>query len=115
MIMTKEIHIVASNVSAAKDRKFCFDTYEKILDSVMNASKIVFNLSFDKTKDSFTINFGCKVCQEGDWLWILIKEYLSCIFETESKVSILIDEIEQDGNGVTYRMHKYSPRIDAMI
>ena len=106
--MTKEIEINVKRIKKAHDKKYCFETYESILSSIFDF-ECVSNLKFDKDTDSFHIEFNMKVCRGGDLLWILIKEYLSTIIETESNVDIEITEREQKGIGVVYKMYRYTP------
>ena len=75
VLMTKSIEIKADNIRKAKDQKYVFETYENIIESIMEfdcASKLAFN----KDKDSFLIDFDLKICKSADMLWILIKEWL---------------------------------------
>ena len=108
VIMTKEIEINVKRIKKAHDKKYCFETYESILSSIFDF-ECVSNLKFDKDTDSFHIEFNMKVCRGGDLLWILIKEYLSTIIETEANVDIEITEREQKGIGVVYKMYRYTP------
>lgn len=108
VIMTKEIEINVKRIKKAHDKKYCFETYESILSSIFDFD-CVSNLKFDKDTDSFHIEFNMKVCRGGDLLWILIKEYLITILETESNVDIEITEREQKGIGVVYKMYRYTP------
>ena len=108
ILMTKDVEIKASNIKKARDKKYVFDTYENILDSIYDFN-CVSKLKFDKDTDSFHIEFDLKVCRGGDLLWILIKEYLITILETEANVDIEIMEREQKGIGVVYKMYRYTP------
>lgn len=108
VLMTKEIEINVKRIKKAHDKKYCFETYESILSSIFDFD-CVSNLKFDKDTDSFHIEFNMKVCRGGDLLWILIKEYLITILETESNVDIEITEREQKGIGVVYKMYRYTP------
>ena len=108
ILMTKELEIKVKRIKKAHDKKYCFETYESILSSIFDFD-CVSNLKFDKDTDSFHIEFNMKVCRGGDLLWILIKEYLSTILETEANVDIEITEREQKGIGVVYKMYRYTP------
>ena len=108
ILMTKELEINVKRIKKAHDKKYCFETYESILSSIFDFD-CVSNLKFDKDTDSFHIGFNMKVCRGGDLLWILIKEYLSTILETEANVDIEITEREQKGIGVVYKMYRYTP------
>ena len=108
ILMTKELEINVKRIKKAHDKKYCFETYESILSSIFDFD-CVSNLKFGKDTDSFHIEFNMKVCRGGDLLWILIKEYLSTIIETEANVDIEITEREQKGIGVVYKMYRYTP------
>lgn len=105
--MDKQININVNSISKAKDKKYVFDIYDKMIDCILSNSKIISGLEFISTKTDFNIQFKCKVCIDGDFLWVMLKEYLSCIAETEPNIEIIIDDIEQTGEGVTYKMYKY--------
>jgi hypothetical protein len=106
-LMTKEIELKARNIKKARDKKYCFDTYEDILSSLFDFD-CVSNLSFDKDIDSFNIRCTLKICKSADILWILIKEWLSTIIETESDVAITITEIENGNNfGISYSFNLF--------
>ena len=108
VIMTKEIEITVKRIKKAKDKTYVFYTYENIINSIFDYD-CVSKLKFDKDTDSFHIEFDLKVCRGGDLLWILIKEYLITILETEANVDIEIMEREQKGIGVAYKMYRYTP------
>lgn len=108
VIMTKEIEINVKRIKKAKDKTYVFYTYENIINSIFDYD-CVSKLKFDKDTDSFHIEFDLKVCRGGDLLWILIKEYLITILETEANVDIEIMEREQKGIGVVYKMYRYTP------
>jgi hypothetical protein len=106
--MTKEIEIKARNIRKAKDKKYVFETYESILSSIFDFD-CVSNLKFDKDEDGFNIRCSLKVSKSADMLWILIKEFMSCIKQTEENVELEISEREQDGIGITYKLYAYTP------
>ena len=106
--MTKDVEIKASNIKKAKDKKYVFDTYESILDAIFDFD-CVSNIRFEKDNNSFNIRFDLKICKSGDLLWVLIKEFLSTIKQTEEYVELQIDEVEPDGIGMTYRLYRYVP------
>lgn len=107
-IMTKQIIIKATNILNAKDKRYVFSTYESILDSIFDFDSAS-NLEFSKDINSFYISFDLKVCKSGDLLWILVKEFLSTIKQTEEYVELEITEIEQATIGITYKLFKYIP------
>ena len=107
ILMTKEIEINADNIRKAKDKRYVFDTYENIIDSIFDFD-CASNLTFEKDNNSFHIKFDLMVCKSGDLLWVLIKEWLYTIIETEHDVSIRITEIESESNfGVTYSFNLF--------
>jgi hypothetical protein len=110
ILMTKEIELKARNIKKAHDKKYCFETYESILSSIFDFD-CVSNLKFDKDQDGFTIRCTLKVSKSADMLWILIKEFMSCIKQTEEQVELEISEREQDGIGVTYKLYAYTPLV----
>jgi len=110
ILMTKFIEIKARNIKKAHDKKYCFETYESILSSIFDFD-CVSNLKFDKDQDGFNIRCTLKVCKSADMLWILIKEFMSCIKQTEEQVELEISEREQDGIGVTYKLYAYTPLV----
>jgi len=110
ILMTKEIELKARNIKKAHDKKYCFETYESILSSIFDFD-CVSNLKFNKDQDGFNIRCTLKVCKSADMLWILIKEFMSCIKQTEEQVELEISEREQDGIGVTYKLYAYTPLV----
>lgn len=108
MIMTKRVKIIAENIKKTKDRKFIFKTYEDILESIFDFSAVATKLFFDKTDDSFVIDFNVKVSKAGDMLLVLCKEYMSLLTQTEESIEVSISELEQDGTGVLYKFYKYN-------
>lgn len=107
MQMEKQLTIVGDNIKLANDKKYVFETYENMLNSLFDFEGIATKIKFDKTDNSFKLQFNLKVCKDGDLLWILLIEYIKTITETEDNVNIMIDEIEQTGKGTTYRLYKY--------
>ena len=110
ILMTKDIEIKARNIKKAHDKKYCFETYESILSSIFDFD-CVSNLKFDKDPDGFNIRCTLKVSKSADMLWILIKEFMSCIKQTEEQVELEISEREQEGIGVTYKLYAYTPLV----
>jgi len=108
ILMEKDIEIKARNIKKARDKKYCFETYESILSSIFDFD-CVSNLKFDKDPDGFNIRCTLKVSKSADMLWILIKEFMSCIKQTEEQVELEISEREQEGIGVTYKLYSYIP------
>ena len=113
MTMQKRIKITADNISKAKDKQYVFYTYELMLKSLYDYQDIVTKIFFDKTSSSFTLSFTLKICKKGDMLWILMKDYLSTILETEEKVAISISEVDEGcKSGIIYKFYNYVPTDD---
>ena len=111
--MKKRINITADNISKAKDKQYVFYTYELMIKSLYDYQDIVTKIFFDKTCSSFTLSFTLKICKTGDMLWILMKEFLSTILETEDKVAISISEVyEGCKSGIIYKFYNYVPTDD---
>ena len=105
--MTKTLNITCSNIQKCKDKKFIFEIYENIISSLFDYDCIS-NLYFNKTKESFAINFDMKVCKTADILWILVKEWLNCIAETENEAEISIIEFEDSKEkGIIYNIRSF--------
>lgn len=96
--MIKRLTIKADNIIKCKDKKFVFYVYDQMIDSLFDFSNIISNLQFNKTDKEFTIKFDLKICHDGDILWILIKEWLSLIVETELTINVKIIETEDLNN-----------------
>lgn len=107
-LMTKYIEIKARNIKKARDKKYCFDTYEDMLSAILQ-SGCAYRTTFEKDIDGFNIRTTFKICKQSDMLWILIKEYMSCIKQTEEQVELEISEREQDGIGIVYKLYAYTP------
>lgn len=108
ILMSKEIEIKVTNIKKSKDRKFIFETFENIIESLFDYD-CASNLKFNKDDNSFNIDFMLQVCKSGDMLWILIKEWLVLILESEQYVDVEITEREQSGIGIVYKMYRYTP------
>ena len=108
IIMSKEIEIKVTNIKKSKDKKYVFETFENIIESLYDYS-CASNLKFNKDDNSFNIEFVLQICKSGDMLWILIKEWLVTILESEQYVDVEIKEREQSGIGIVYKMYRYIP------
>lgn len=103
--MIKRLTIKADNIIKCKDKKFVFYVYDQMIDSLFDFSNIISKLQFTKTDDQFIIQFNLKVCRDADLLWILIKEWLSLIVETELLINIKIIETEDlDNFSIEYNL-----------
>lgn len=106
--MCKHIEIRVSNIKKANDRDFIFYIYESLLNSLFNENKAVKHIYCLRETDYWDINFDLTVGRLGDLTWILCKENLNCIAETEDNIDITINEIEEVGSGTTYKLVKYT-------
>lgn len=103
--MIKRLTIKADNIIKCKDKNFVFYVYDQMIDSLFDFSNIISKLQFTKTDDQFIIQFNLKVCRDADLLWILIKEWLSLIVETELLINIKIIETEDlDNFSIEYNL-----------
>ena len=113
MTMQKRVKINANNINKAQDKQYVFYTYELMIKSLYDYQDIVTKIFFDKTGGSFTLAFTLKICKTGDMLWILMKEFLSTILETENKVAISISEVDEGcKSGIIYKFYNYVPTDD---
>ena len=108
-IMTKKLEISVRNINKANDKNFIFYIYESLLNNLFKENKSVRHIYCLREKDFWEIRFDLIVGKYGDLTWILCKENLNCIAETEDNIDITINEIEQFGSGTTYKMIKYQP------
>ena len=114
MTMQKRVKITANNINKAQDKQYVFYTYELMIKSLYDYQDIVTKIFFDKTDGSFTLAFTLKICKTGDMLWILMKEFLSTILETENKVAISISEVDEGcKSGIIYKFYNYVPTDEA--
>ena len=112
--MQKRVKITANNINKAQDKQYVFYTYELMIKSLYDYQDIVTKIFFDKTGGSFTLAFTLKICKTGDMLWILMKEFLSTILETENKVAISISEVDEGcTSGIIYKFYNYVPTEEA--
>lgn len=107
--MTKRIKIIVSHTAKANDKQYVEQTIDSIIDALHDFTNTVTHLFIDKDKDNLYVSFNLKVSNLGDLCWMLIKEYLSCLRQTEDKIDISIDEVEEDGTGTIYKFYKYIP------
>lgn len=108
--MTKRVEIKGSNLTKANDKEYVFSTYEYLLELLFKYSNIIKNVQFGRSPNEFYLSFNIKICQTGDLLWILFKEFLQTIKETEENVELSISEVDEGNkSGVTYKFYKYIP------
>lgn len=108
--MTKQIKVIIEHITRARDKKYVNQTIDNIIDSLYDFPYAVSNIGFTRDKDLFYIKFNLKVCKTGDMVWCLIHEFLSCIVQTENKVNITIDSIEEGEIGTTYKLYAYKSK-----
>lgn len=108
--MTKQIKIVIDNIKKTKDRNFVDEICNNILESLNDFPYTVSNIFFEKDKDMFYIRFNLKVCKIGDMVFCLIQEFLSCIIQTEEKINVTIDSVEEGEVGTTYKLYAYKSK-----
>lgn len=107
--MQKRLELCADDINHARDKSFVNFVYESLIDIILSNSESS-DLDFCKNAKSFKISFNLRVSKEGDLLWMLCKEFMSLIKQTEEKVQLQINEIEEDGDGTTYKIFKYIPK-----
>lgn len=109
--MYKELTIEANNIKKSRYKEFVFSSYENIIHSIFEYN-CVSKLKFEKEDESFRISFNMKISKEADLLWILIKDYLASIIETDDQVQLEITEIEQNGTTIVYRLYNHTPALN---
>lgn len=102
--MTKRIKINVSDIDKAQDRNFVFYVYESLLNSLLNDNAAVSHIYCLKQQDKWDIEFDLLVGKKGDFTWVLMRENLACIAESEPDVKITIIDIEDSGTGVIFTM-----------
>lgn len=105
--MTKRIKLKVEKINNADDKKYVNETLDHIVDSLSDYPETVSDIGIIRDKDFFYIKFILKVSRIGDFVWVLCKEWLSCLRETESSLDISIDEVETNGTGITYKFYSY--------
>ena len=91
----------------AKDTNFVNETLEAIVESLFDWPDTISNIIVDKNKEAFYVKFNLKCSKTGDLCWMLMKDWMSLIAETEEKLDISIDEAEQDGSRMIYKFIAY--------
>jgi hypothetical protein len=113
-MMQKRIKLILENITKAKDKKYVNDTIDSIIDSLHDFPYAVSNIGFHRDKDIFYVKFNLRVCKTGDMVWCLIQEFLSCVVQTENKVNVTIDSVEEGEVGITYKLYAYKSKEDEM-
>ena len=108
--MTKKIKVIIDNIQRACDKRFIDEICNNILESLNDWNKEVSKIFFEKTKNTFIVKFNLHISKTGDLLSVLIREWLNLCIETEPKLFISINEIEEHSEkGVTYKLFSYLP------
>ena len=111
--MTKHIRLKVDKITKGSDVKYINDTIDSIVESLHDFEGIVTKIGIARVKDYFVVTFDLKVSKTGDLVFVLIKEWLNTIYETENNVQISISEIEDNSDrGITYRFFDYVPNED---
>lgn len=112
--MTKRIKVIIENINKAKDKRYVNDTIDAIVDSLHDFPNTISNIGLFRDKTTFYTTFNLKVSKLGDMCWVLINEWLSCIVQTEEKVDVTIDSVEEGEVGITYKLYAYKSKEDEM-
>lgn len=108
--MTKKIRIVIDDVRKSEDANFVNETVNNIIESLYDHPKDVSKILIDKTRNSYIIEFQLRVSKTGDLIFILIKEWLALLLETEHNILISLTETEENADiGITYKFFIYCP------
>lgn len=105
--MTKKIKVIIENIQRAKDKHYVNDTIDAIVDSLHDFPNTISNIGLYRDKQTFYTTFNLKVSKIGDMAFVLIQEFLSTIVQTENKVDITIDSVEENNIGTTYKLFNY--------
>jgi len=108
--MTKRIRLTCDNIKKANDKDFVFKTFDNMIDALYDFESVTSNLRFDKTNNSFIIMVTLKISKTADMLWVLLKEYMSLLRESENNINMSITEIDEGSDtGITYKIFSYVP------
>lgn len=107
--MIKNIRIRIDSINKAKDKPYVNEVCDNILESLYDNDSIVSGIGISRQPNFFYLTFALKVSKTADILMVLIREWCSCISQTEENIAIVINEIEEDGQGISYRLYKYIP------
>ena len=105
--MTKKITLILENLNKAEDTTYVEETIDAIIESLYDFPSFVTNINLDKSRSKFHISFDLKICRTGDCIWMLCKEFLSCIRETEQLIDVTIEETEDNETMVQYKLYTY--------
>ncbi len=109
-MMQKRVNVRIEQIKKANDKIYIYDTLDTIIDTLHDFEKIVSNISFFREQNVFLLKFELKISKTADILWVLIKEFLNTIYETEPNLEISISEIDEGcERGTTYKFFNYIP------
>lgn len=114
--MTKHIKLRIERITKCKDKKYVDDVIDSIIDSLHDFPNTVEKIGLCRNKDMFIVKFDLKVSKLGDLVWMLVKEFMSTIYETEPLIELSISETEDKAQtGITYKFFTYKPHEETEI
>jgi hypothetical protein len=114
--MTKHIRLRIERITKCKDKKYVDDVIDSIIDSLHDFPNTVEKIGLCRNKDMFIVKFDLKVSKLGDLVWMLVKEFMSTIYETEPLIELSISETEDKAQtGITYKFFTYKPHEETEI
>ena len=106
--MTKHVNLIITNIKKAKDKRFVNDIIDAISDSLTDFPDTVGKINISRDKDLFYTAFDIKICKTGDLFFVLLQEFLSTIIQTEDKVEVTMQVVEEKSiNGIQYKLSKF--------
>ena len=106
--MTKHIILIVENIKRARDKKYVNEIIDAISDSLTDFPDTVGKINISRDKDLFYTAFDIKICKTGDLFFVLLQEFLSTIIQTEDKVEVTMQVVEEtEINGIQYKLSKY--------
>ena len=106
--MQKHITLIVDNIKKAKDKRFVNDIIDAISDSLTDFPDTVGKINISRDKDLFYTAFDIKVSKLGDLYFCLLQEFLSTIVQTEEKVEVTMQVVEEQSiNGIEYKLSKF--------
>ncbi len=106
--MQKHITLIVENIKKAKDKKFVNEIIDAISDALSDFPNTVGKINISRDKDLFYTAFNIKVSKTGDLFFVLLQEFLSTIIQTEDRVEIIMQVVEdQEISGIQYKLSKF--------
>lgn len=106
--MTKHVNLIITNIKRAKDKRFVNDIIDAISDSLTDFPDTVGKINISRDKDLFYTSFDIKVSKLGDLFFVLLTEFLGTICQTEEKVEVTMQVVEEQSiNGIEYKLSKF--------